>query len=774
MPVCHVCDAVDDFHDEDGLYYCNVCNTQSQSMQVLEQEDPYAGASGGRFNMSQSMLAVKVSAKPRKELNVELAKTKPWWSFEAFQIILRAQVDLLIAQGVSKQLSEVVKTIWFKYLQMSGVAFCSTSKQQMSAYRKMVEERQLEVRVRAESKVRARRKKLAEDKRSTSAADAKDGGSAKPEGIDSGLDTEENINTNSEATDSDVDALSVKSYSSAKSGMSAASSRKSGCTDRHTINIRKQAKSESEPRVGILSLKHLVCFLYLGLRYLKEPIIMSDLQRWISAGLLPYFGTEDVLPQYMVASMGSSELRQFLNRDIPSLPRLEKLWRSLTTFLHIENLPPVDIRLLISRFLLDLNLPREIHALTQNLVHRKLSCKHIVGKRKGRQMEHPSCEGEALGFIFIALKLCFHLDDKFEHKQSAICRKIQQCCDASCNYFVWDEWVLAQKLRCQEQQMTSVPTKPRDVLKLRNLKSFIDFEKNTYRKWLAGETSYQAWTSNKMETRVEMMKPFLALSDDTEARPTKVRPSTFVHLHPNQDSSAEVMKLHISGVSYYTREAILSKDFSVTSLEYVSQSAIKSVGGRLLEDQQSRDDPSLKHRKEHWQDSQQDSGGVPNQVDFNFMAGDLLECVPSTTDEEPVFSQSKMQSGTKRTWSQIRTLDCYKHIDITDERTGDSIGERSAKCRKGNLTESIKRHTCRRLQKKLKKMSRDHSYIIYPEMKSRNQLDLKLQADQFHYSYIWLLKHLSKLIGQKFDVLRTEVNRLEKALCLDKELKESG
>ncbi|XP_071949071.1 TATA box-binding protein-associated factor RNA polymerase I subunit B-like [Antedon mediterranea] len=763
MPVCHVCDAVDDFDDEGGLYYCNVCSTQSQSMQVLEQEVTYSNITSGRS------LAVKVAAKPRKDLLVELTKSKPWWSYEAFQIILQAQIETLIAMGVSHHLSEVVKTIWFKFLQKSGVAFCTTSTETMSMYRKIAEKRELEVRERE----KAKRKRLEQAKQKKQ---LERDSLEKVEGMDSGLDTDENINSN---VADNSDAISMKSNSSVRSARSTASSRKSGCSDRHISMARKINK---EPHIRILSLRHLVCFLYIGLRYLKEPIIMNDLVRWIQIGKLPFYGTDDLLPNYIVASMGASEQRKFKCREIPGLPNFEKLWRSLTTYLLIENLPPPGLSLLVSRFVVDLNLPNEILALTKRILLCKLNRSQCSKRKRKDKKRHPLYELEALAAIVVVLKLCFRLDDDFEYEQSSLCRRVNECCEAGSDYFIWNEWVLSQQVKVQEQQKTAVHEQACNILRIQNLEPFINFEKNIYNKWLGGETSFQGWASNKMETRNEMMKPFVALSDNRDVQ--DVQASSFVHKHPLQVTSEDCITKH-DGMSLYIREALLSKDFSLTSLRYAlhvasasekNSSTLHVASAReknsswlnSSEDCVEQENCLLEKQEEYLSEEDNDDDIWKTQMKKGQSCDDSLECVPPSVDEydSMLASSSSPQRGTKRTWSRIKTLDICNQQNFTNlnEQNNDEIGQNTKKMKQNSTTETndegTKKHVCKNLQKRLDKMSQSQSYIVYPK------LDVRRSGLRFHYSYTWLLKHLSRMVGQDFLSLHDEVLRFEYLLDL--------
>ena len=74
MPTCDNCDG-QDFLLQDGLYYCTVCNLQSQEVveQVLDEFDATAFAIESR----------KAASKTQKHV---IDRGKPWYTVEAFQV----------------------------------------------------------------------------------------------------------------------------------------------------------------------------------------------------------------------------------------------------------------------------------------------------------------------------------------------------------------------------------------------------------------------------------------------------------------------------------------------------------------------------------------------------------------------------------------------------------------------------------------------------------------------------------------------------------------
>uniref|UniRef100_A0A0B7A062 TATA box-binding protein-associated factor RNA polymerase I subunit B n=2 Tax=Arion vulgaris TaxID=1028688 RepID=A0A0B7A062_9EUPU len=117
---CPVCNN-DDYNEIDGHFFCTECQTQSQELIVQE----VSGDTEVNFRCEVKVAEAgthTLTKKPKVDLG------RPWTIYEAYQIIILAQVDGLIEQGASQDLKDVVFTIWANYLSNLGVAFCSKEK----------------------------------------------------------------------------------------------------------------------------------------------------------------------------------------------------------------------------------------------------------------------------------------------------------------------------------------------------------------------------------------------------------------------------------------------------------------------------------------------------------------------------------------------------------------------------------------------------------------------------------------------------------------------
>ncbi|XP_071480979.1 TATA box-binding protein-associated factor RNA polymerase I subunit B-like [Diadema antillarum] len=122
MNYCSECREEVSFYEQDGLYYCTMCQSQSQDMQVMEYDQMDS-------QLSQSSCKTRTIRKHKKSAGDSESKgddRKSWWLAEVFQIILKAQVDTLIEMGVNKKLDDFVQQLWFRYLHNSGWALHSS------------------------------------------------------------------------------------------------------------------------------------------------------------------------------------------------------------------------------------------------------------------------------------------------------------------------------------------------------------------------------------------------------------------------------------------------------------------------------------------------------------------------------------------------------------------------------------------------------------------------------------------------------------------------
>lgn len=103
---CVVCGGTE-FYNEAGFYYCNECQTQTQGVQEAV------------FDTEQQNINIPTTAKRRLKPKKKTDKRLTTW--ECYNYILLGLVNELIAIGAKKELKNVVKCLWFKYLEKCEV-----------------------------------------------------------------------------------------------------------------------------------------------------------------------------------------------------------------------------------------------------------------------------------------------------------------------------------------------------------------------------------------------------------------------------------------------------------------------------------------------------------------------------------------------------------------------------------------------------------------------------------------------------------------------------
>lgn len=111
MPSCTLCGG-SEFLCHNGLYYCAECDTQSQD---------FVQAEAAEINEEDVTFGTKRLVKKTKTKE-SISKGLPWTSLEGFQLIIKENIRILIEMGFDPKLDEVVREMWFWYLEKSGLA----------------------------------------------------------------------------------------------------------------------------------------------------------------------------------------------------------------------------------------------------------------------------------------------------------------------------------------------------------------------------------------------------------------------------------------------------------------------------------------------------------------------------------------------------------------------------------------------------------------------------------------------------------------------------
>ncbi|KAG0430589.1 hypothetical protein HPB47_022557 [Ixodes persulcatus] len=439
MVVCQACGG-ETFEEVSGLYYCSECNTQSQEVRLEEVDDAFtANVTYGRSSSRSP------SRSPRSDdSGDEGAPTKrPYPTNELFNIILVRQVNALVSLGASAKLRTTVCSLWMRYLvkvealsqnddgsvdefvpRVSVVNRWSdlrTVEEMMSAgaedtQRRKVRKALFSSGVRTRLLSRPLRDTLKQKVRSAP---------RKKQNLDSDYETV------SEGEDSDQELDLVSGV--ARDYLERATERGE---DIHSKKLTREAVNL------LVTMRKLVCFLYLGVLLNRDPILLSDILRWISDGHVPYLNAVRLLPPDV--RLWGAQWGCFV-RQLPPLAETVA-WETayLAEFLGVkQELTPPDVLPVLGRLLVDLNLPlglldvcRRVLAVFPNL---ELQWHWSREGSEAPVCLQPSCEVRAVAILLLVLKLVFLLDGKREKRVSSDAEKLQEPCPGR-RLFCWSQW----------------------------------------------------------------------------------------------------------------------------------------------------------------------------------------------------------------------------------------------------------------------------------------------------------------------------------------------
>lgn len=555
---CDNCRENVQFYERDGLFYCNQCDIQSETMQVMEHSQMDSQPSQS-FNAAFSRVrAVKVASatKHKAEARKRLAAAgsskdddKSWWLAEVFQVILKAQVEALIGMGVTPKLREVVKRLWFMYVQKSGWAGGKDA-QTPSKKRKKTGD--------GTSKEEGQESKQKGKKEASSDRTAKDGGAWNKD------------NTN---------------------------------LPRDGAFLRYDSGRSEEFR-----LHHLLCIIYVAFRFLKEPILFSDLLRWVLEGHLPYYATSDLLPKHLEIKLSKQGSHLFLVAR-PNNLHISRLKGPITHVLQVLDIPasllPINLQLVVSRFITALNLPALFHQITHHLL-RVHPTELMTNPRYKRDKKSQPITEEApsLAYVIVAIKFLLGLDGQTEVTLSKVGRIVRSKMPSGSEIdpFIWEEWVAAQSLKARLYHLDLDLMKPGDVRQMRDCRKFVNHHTRTYLLDAKRESFHRRGIFQDKNVRIQLQQPFRKLrsrypddaeDNDGEGGIQKSRPTSFPYVAiPEvkekdsdgsvggtmiQGSSGSSNKKDVSasrhagteGVSWVSKKELCSVDFSRHSVEYL-------------------------------------------------------------------------------------------------------------------------------------------------------------------------------------------------------------
>ncbi|XP_055900789.1 TATA box-binding protein-associated factor RNA polymerase I subunit B-like isoform X2 [Biomphalaria glabrata] len=393
---CHVC-GNKDYDEQDGLYFCTECGTQSQDLHVQEVDFCADVNAIHQVKSSQNDGATRGTYRPKVDLG------RPWTIYEAYQIIIIAQAEALVGLGAKEELKDIIFTIWANYLSLLGVAFCDDERIVPDVVEKFRVGRARELRRGSfDTPLNKKMKKTTILEKDSTKENSL---------FDEILESEEN-----------TDDSFIKKFDSSDEGESKNKSQKKFYRKRY-----EKAKLSPE----WMNLEKTIAICFIGVLHTNPEILLHDIVRWIYESKIPFLSTSHLLPSNMVLSGGDQSLFKVGKFDTKVL--LKEV-NKLCTYLVLKSLPAPDIKELIMRFVKELYLPNEVMHISCNLADRI----PYLSSAKTHYIRH---DHQAMAYIILGLRLVFGIDDSTEYLLSEYSSKLQECLHPdTTRLFIWTDW----------------------------------------------------------------------------------------------------------------------------------------------------------------------------------------------------------------------------------------------------------------------------------------------------------------------------------------------
>ncbi|XP_051012856.1 TATA box-binding protein-associated factor RNA polymerase I subunit B [Acomys russatus] len=496
---CLQCDAVSWGLTDEGKYYCISChNVTDRSEEVVST----AVIPNTRIS--------SISKGLRKRSKYE--KGWDWYVCEGFQCILYHQAKALETLGVGPELkNEVLHNFWKRYLQKSKQAYCKdpvcTS---------------------------GRKAKVSQDSLQGSDWDSV---------VELLSGTTCFLENGAEfQSDPQIPKPSPVTKRSPKSAAYVCSGSIDGV----------EYSEWKEKRVVKMTVPKTLALCYLSLLWQRETITLSDLLRFVEEDRIPYVNAFQLFPEEM----------KVYGRDkgifaIESWPVYEDIYKNMievAVFLDLPRFPDIteDCYLhpntLCMKYLLELNLPDEMHSLTCQVV--KLTGIGEVGfltfdpiAKMKRTVKY---DVQAVAVIVVVLKLLFLLDDKLEWSYSDLAEAYNEGHREDKPQFNFRKWYQVMKKAFDEKKQKREEARARYAWKTK---------RPLYLSHIDRSVAYK-----RREMVENLQKQFRALAGSTPVVEKK-GPSSFQFNWTEEDTNSPCFHGHsLQGLLIKKGESLLTKN----------------------------------------------------------------------------------------------------------------------------------------------------------------------------------------------------------------------
>lgn len=381
----------------------------------------------------------------------QTGRLEKWTTYEAFNVIIKKQVDALVSFGANKRLHEVVLQLWAYYLQLTDVAFPDVPKTSAASYLSIPRNRDYHMYNSESANLPHRRIAMFPRKKPVR--------ERRPKQIGASKKTKSKRKKDDSICEGDMPLIlaymddikeELKNH-----GDLEGENEKLGFEERLQHARQLFSKSEKSVHQNVVKQVEYMCmfktvaFCYLGILLLEDCILLGDIRRWIREGHFPYLEAANLLPPSM--KLQGLDFLAFKQPGPPSSKDVRYAAGRLAYFLGIKELQRPPLAYIVARFLGDLNLPAELNTIVCSFMDAepaqmewgkntyKISRSSKPGA--GVNLSVPNYEARAVGYIAVVLKLLFGLDGHTEKEISSYGQKLSKLKRIGKKVFVWNEWV---------------------------------------------------------------------------------------------------------------------------------------------------------------------------------------------------------------------------------------------------------------------------------------------------------------------------------------------
>ena len=203
----------------------------------------------------------------------------------------------------------------------------------------------------------------------------------------------------------------------------------------------RRSKKDKRMRAGTPALVETVSLCYIAILLLRMPVTVADIHEWIGDGKFLYYRASREVPLGMRARLSPAYQAQFEPQD---LLQPESLHRSILDMAVLFNkdfgmaIPPLNVSLVLYRWIQALMLPLEIFAATQRLARLlKVDLSTFIASKASKNIVLRYPEAQLMALVVVATKLLFPADD--------VERRAYEPTDLSSLSLHWDAWVKLHK-----------------------------------------------------------------------------------------------------------------------------------------------------------------------------------------------------------------------------------------------------------------------------------------------------------------------------------------